>query len=108
MKNEIISKLVLTPADDRIFDRIDKMMTGPEDSRLEIEPDLGLSAVAKLVGYHPTWLRRLKVPELCGQHFGGRYRYRLGDVQAYLSSQGCRDRISELRKLRKYTVKPRA
>jgi len=67
----------------------------------EAEKYLTLRAVATEVGLHPTWLHRLKVPEICGHRIAGRKRYRVSEVQAYLESDSCHARVRELSNERK-------
>lgn len=50
---------------------------------------LTLKGVAIAVGYHPSTLWRLGVPEHCNEGFGGRPRYRLSRVLEYLRSEEC-------------------
>jgi hypothetical protein len=55
-----------------------------------------LKEISVLTRKHATWLWRLRVPELCGEYFGGRKTYKLSRVLEYLKSEGCRERIVEL------------
>ena len=66
--------------------------TRPEDSELYT-----LAEVAKVVRKHPTWLHRLGVQRHAGERLGGRYMYRKSRVLAFLGSEACRERITEIR-----------
>ena len=71
------------------------------------EPDAGRSCperlmnqteTAKMLGVHPTTLRRWRLP--C-RRFGRLPRYRWDEVMEYLSSQQFRHRLKELKQTRR-------
>lgn len=59
---------------------------------------LTLRGLSRLTGFGVTSPRRWKVP---GHQMGGARRYRLGDVEQYLASEGFRRRQAALRAERK-------
>lgn len=89
------------PVDDPRLDAVDAIRLGvdraaPEDERLyalnELPPFFGLS--------HYTSLSRLQVQK-AAISFGGRKRYRLRDVRAWLQSDECNAIREELRRNRR-------
>ncbi|MCL4181399.1 MAG: hypothetical protein KJ072_27130 [Verrucomicrobia bacterium] len=65
--------------------------TGPE-------PYLTLRATAKRLGMSTATLRRWKIP---GHELGGRPRFRVSQVEAYLQSDEFKRRVAALRAIRK-------
>ncbi len=64
------------------------------------EPYLTLKEVAKRLGLNPSTLWRWEVP---GHDLGGRRRFRLHEVAAYLESDQFKRRVSALRATRRAT-----
>ncbi len=62
------------------------------------EPYLTLREIGRRLGVSPCSLWRWQVP---GHELGGRRRFRLSEVQAYLESDEFRERADELRAERK-------
>ena len=58
------------------------------------EPYLTLRGLSRGIGFGVTTLRRWNVP---GHQIGGAKRYRLGEVQEYLASEGFKRRLAALR-----------
>jgi len=81
---------VLTESESRPSD--DEHNTPPGHERL-----LNQIEVAKMLGVHPTTVRRWRIP--CNR-FGRIPRYRRDDVMAYLASKAFRQRLSDLKSLR--------
>ncbi|MCZ7636736.1 MAG: helix-turn-helix domain-containing protein [Verrucomicrobia bacterium] len=65
-----------------------------------LEPYLTLKEVAKRLGLDPSTLWRWQVP---GHDLGGRRRFRLHEVVAYLESDLFKSRVSALRATRRTT-----
>jgi predicted DNA-binding transcriptional regulator AlpA len=69
---------------------------------VEKEEDLlRLRDLSKKLDVSETWLCRLGVPARLGIPFGGGRRYRPSDVRAWMQSDECRARVSELHAQRK-------
>jgi excisionase family DNA binding protein len=66
--------------------------------RLEAEPYLTLREIAKRLGISTATLWRWRVP---GHELGGRPRFRLSEVEAYLQSDAFKRRVAALRAVRK-------
>ena len=58
------------------------------------EPLLTLRELGRRLGFGTTTLRRWRVP---GHDLGGRHRYRLSEIESYLSSEAFRRRQAALR-----------
>lgn len=100
---ELIKKLVVIPDGDPRLDKVATLISTPCSHEA---PFLSLTEVAKEVRYHPTWLRRLRVPEACGTRIAGRLRYNLSEVMAYLTSAECQRALAEHREVRKQQASP--
>ena len=81
---------VLTESESPPSDDGDNTQPGPERLLNQIE-------VAKMLGVHPTTVRRWRIP--CNR-FGRLPRYTRDDVMAYLASKAFRQRLSDLKSLR--------
>lgn len=66
----------------------------PSESGATIEPFLTLREVGRRLGVSPCSLWRWKIP---GHEMGGRRRFRLGEISAYLESDAFKARAEELR-----------
>ena len=66
--------------------------------RIEPEPYLTLRETAKRLGISTATLWRWRVP---GHELGGRPRFRLSEVEAYLQSDAFKRRVAALRAIRK-------
>lgn len=64
----------------------------------QVEPYMTLKATARALNVHPTTLWRWNVP---GHDLGGRRRFRLSEVQAYLESPEFRAHVAKLKEARK-------
>lgn len=69
-----------------------------------LEPYLTLKEVAKRLGLNPTTLWRWQIP---GHDLGGRRRFRLHEVAAYLESDLFKSRVSALRASRRTAKTPK-
>lgn len=72
--------------------------TDSEPTQPAPEPYLTLKVVAKRLGLNPSTLWRWQVP---GHDLGGRRRFRLHEVVAYLESDLFKSRVSALRATRR-------
>jgi predicted DNA-binding transcriptional regulator AlpA len=70
----------------------------PHDQALTSEPYITLRQVAKRLGFSTATLFRWRVP---GHALGGRPRYRLSEVEAYLKTDAFQRRVAALRAERK-------
>jgi hypothetical protein len=94
-KSHVIAWVATLPADDRRLAVIDKMRLG-----IEAEPPerlLSLKDLSLAQGKSASWLTRLEIQKHCGHRLAGSYRYRLSEVNEFLASDRCADRIAELR-----------
>jgi hypothetical protein len=66
----------------------------PDTPARPVEPLLTLDATAKALNLHPTTLWRWRIP---GHRLAGRPRYRLSEVETYLTSPEFTKRAAELR-----------
>lgn len=66
----------------------------PDTAARPVEPLLTLDATAKALNLHSTTLWRWRVP---GHRLAGRPRYRLSEVEAYLTSPEFTKRANDLR-----------
>ena len=73
--------------------------TDPAESGAAIEPFLTLREIGRRLGVSPCSLWRWQVP---GHELGGRRRFRLSEVAAYLESDTFKQRVAELRENRKH------
>lgn len=98
LTNEILQALVA--ADD---DRKHAALRALRGERLSppppaLEPLLTLADLARAMKFHPATLWRWRVP---GHRLGGRRRYRVTEVEAYLSSPAFSVRAAEIRQERR-------
>lgn len=77
-----------------------KTLRGDPVTKRPVEPEryMTLRGVAKSLGISACSLWRWGVP---GHELGGRRRFRISEVQAYLASEAFRKRAAELRQDRK-------
>ena len=78
--------------------RGDARLADPSDASVSAEPYLTLREIGRRLGVSPCSLWRWQVP---GHELGGRRRFRLSEVQAYLESNEFKQRADELRAERK-------
>ncbi len=69
-----------------------------EPPRAQPEPYLTLREVAKRLGISTATLWRWKIP---GHELGGRPRFRISEVEAYLQTEEFKRRVAALRAIRK-------
>lgn len=95
-KLELIAVIVSLADDDRRLEKIENMLLGrPEEER---EPLLTLAEIGKAVRLGYSQLFRLGVPDYAADRtFGGRPRYRLSAVKAYLEGPECQARRQTIR-----------
>jgi excisionase family DNA binding protein len=74
-----------------------------ETMRSQPEPYLTLRETAKRLGISTATLWRWKIP---GHELGGRPRFRISEVEAYLKCEEFRRRVSALRAIRRSRRKP--
>ena len=74
-----------------------RVLRGDEQPRPPVEPYLTLREVARQLNVSPCSLWRWAVP---GHDLGGRRRFRMSEVQAYLDSAAFRKRTEQLRRER--------
>jgi len=105
MKAELITLLAGLPDTDPRIEAVRRALLG--DTSPAREPLLTLGEIGKAVRLGYSQLFRLGVPEHAADRtFGGRPRYRLSEVEAYLKSADCkavRERIRRERKEREMT-----
>jgi len=88
------------PADDPRLDALDAIRRGAEVTTQDNERLYALNELPPFFGLcHYTSLARLQVQRV-GISFGGRKRYRLGDVRRWLQSDACAAVRAELRQKR--------
>ena len=80
-------------------------LADPADGRVVTEPFITLKEVARLVGCSSCSLWRWGVP---GHELGGRRRFRLSEVVAYLESDDFKRRAAELKEERREAEVARA
>ncbi len=78
--------------------RGEAVVVDPVETGATAEPYLTLREIGRRLGVSPCSLWRWQVP---GHELGGRRRFRLSEVQAYLESDEFRERADELRAERK-------
>jgi excisionase family DNA binding protein len=93
--NDIL-KALLTATNDQKKAALKVLRSEPEPMRAE--PYLLLKEVAKQLNVHYTTLWKWGVQ---GHDLGGRRRFRMSEVQAYLNSDAFRKRVQELKERRK-------
>ena len=105
MKAELITLLAGLPDTDPRIEAVRRALLG--DQTPAREPLLTLGEIGKAVRLKYTQLFRLGVPENAADRtYGGRPRYRLSEVEAYLRSPECqavRERIRRERKQQEKT-----
>jgi hypothetical protein len=65
------------------------------------EPYLTLRGLSRRLGFGVTTLRRWRIP---GHVVGGARRYRVGEVEAFFTSDTCRRRMAALRAERRHAA----
>jgi hypothetical protein len=97
LKLDLIAWLLTLPPESYHREAVEQVRKG------EISDDelLRLSDLAKELNLSSTWLCRLGVPNRLGIQFAGSRRYRPHEVQAWLQSEECSERVSELHRQRK-------
>jgi len=100
-KNELLASLAMMPEADAKWTEIEKVIRNPMSGTSQAEEMMTLAEVSKMVDIDRTWLYRLGVGQACGRKVAGRLRYRISDVKAWLSSEECGERASELGRERK-------
>jgi len=105
VKSELITLLAGLPDTDPRIEAVRRALLG--DTSPAREPLLTLAEVGRAVRLGFSQLFRLEVPaHAADRTFGGRPRYRLSEVEAYLRSPECqavRERIRRERKQREMT-----
>jgi hypothetical protein len=96
---ELIAVVVAMDDDDGRLQKIENMLLGrPEEER---EPLMTLGEIGKAVRLGYSQLFRLGVPDRAADRtFGGRPRYKLSVVKAYLESPECKARRDSIRRAR--------
>jgi hypothetical protein len=97
-KSNIITAVATMPDDDTRMEAIRRILVG--NVTQEREPLLTLKEVGAAVRLGYSQLFRLGVQSIADRSWGGRPRYRLSEVEAYLGSRTCMDRRDEVRKAR--------
>lgn len=105
-KLQIIERLAALPEDSPELARVADILDGRKDPQQNAGPWLSLKEAAALVRKHPCWLTQLNVQAACGVRLGGRFAYKVADVEQYLQSAECRARISQLRDARSMRAPP--
>lgn len=98
---EELMQAALVAPEDRRTEAL-RVLRGDAGQEAEVdpgpEPYLTLREIGRRLGVSPCSLWRWQVP---GHELGGRRRFRLSEVQAYLESDEFRERADELRAERK-------
>lgn len=96
MKGELLVMLAGLPDNDPRLDAVRRALLG--DRTPTREPLMTLGEIGKAVRLGYSQLFRLGVPEHAADRtFGGRPRYRLSEVEAYLRSDACQARRAAIR-----------
>jgi hypothetical protein len=99
MKSELITLVAQLPDNDPRLEAVRRALLG--DTSPAREPLLTLGEIGKAVRLGYSQLFRLGVPENAADRtYGGRPRYRLSEVEAYLKSSECQSRREEIRRER--------
>ncbi len=102
MKIEKLEELIveLLPSGDPRAKRIQAALreTPEKEERL-----IGLKELSERLGYHPTWLRRIQVPQKCGVRIAGGIRYKESCALSYMQSDACRLVVADIRERKKNT-----
>ncbi len=103
---ESLMQAALTAPDDRKLEalRVLRGETTPEPAKQVPEPFVTLRECARQLGVSTCSLWRWKIP---GHSLGGRRRFRVSEVVAYLESDAVKQRAAELRQERKEVVEGR-
>ena len=98
---EELMQAALVAPEDRRTEAL-RVLRGDAGQEVEVdpgpEPYLTLREIGRRLGVSPCSLWRWQVP---GHELGGRRRFRLNEVQAYLESKEFKQRADELRAERK-------
>jgi len=100
-KTELLVILLNMLDTDAKWNAIENVIRNPMSGMSQEEKMMTLAEVSKMVCMDRTWLYRLGVRQACGRKVAGRLRYRISDVKAWLSSDECGERASELGRERK-------
>ena len=104
MKSELITLLAGLPDTDPRIEAVRRALLG--DREPAREPLLTLGEIGKAVRLGYSQLFRLGVPENAADRtYGGRPRYRLSEVEAYLRGPECQARRAAIRAERKQREK---
>jgi hypothetical protein len=98
-RNLVMKRILELEENDPLIRKIKNTIEGVGTEAGE-EPLLPFKAIAKAVGYDPSWLRRLGVHETCALRLAGGKRYRKSKVVAFLQSPECQTRVEKIRKNR--------
>lgn len=95
----------LAASDEQIAAALRVLQGKDTGEHVTTEPYLTLKEVGRKLNLHPSTLWRWDVP---GHSLGGRKRFRLSDILAYLESSKFRTRVNKLRadRLTKHTDNP--